>query len=89
VAIGSQVHGCLKIIYMKNYTVYFEIYGKKLKTTVMANNREHAEEIIRNKIIFHKIALMDDDKDDLFSKEDDMPPNDGLDYLKNILGIKD
>ncbi len=36
-------------------TVYFEIFGKKMKTTVDAVNNSDAEEQVRNKIIFHKI----------------------------------
>ena len=37
------------------YTVYFEIYGKKLKTEVNAKNEMEAKETIKNKIIFHKL----------------------------------
>jgi hypothetical protein len=77
---------------MKNYKIYFEIYGKRLVTTVSAENQEHAKQIIVNKIIFHKIILTDDN-DDIFSQEDNDKPTpsdyDNLDYLKNILGIKD
>ena len=40
---------------MKKYTIYFEIFGKKLKTTVLAENKEHAKEIIKNKIVFYRI----------------------------------
>lgn len=40
---------------MNEYTIYFEIYGKKMKTKVLANTKEEAKEIIRSKIIFHKI----------------------------------
>jgi len=71
---------------MKSYRVYFEIYEKRLKTTVKAKNQEHAKQIIKDKIIFHKI---DSDEDDLFLREDDVPPDDDLDYLKKMLGIKD
>lgn len=69
---------------MKRYKVYFEIYGKRLKTTVIANNLEDAKQIVKDKIVFHKI----DDEDDLFLKKDGLPP-DNIDFLKNILGIKD
>jgi len=56
---------------MKTYTIYFEFYGKKMKTTVQAENREQAKNIIKNKVIFIQI----DEKDET------------LDKLKNIFGI--
>ncbi len=45
------------------YTVYFEIYGKKLKTKVSAKSQDDAKQLIRNQIIFHKIeAKIEEDK---------------------------
>jgi len=44
---------------MAKYKVYFEIYGKKLKTTVEAKTAEHAKELIRSKIQFNHIAFED------------------------------
>ena len=40
---------------MNTYDVYFEIYGKKLKVKVNAKSKLQAEEIVKSKIIFHKI----------------------------------
>lgn len=40
---------------MNNYTVYFEIFGKKMKVEIKAKSKQQAEEIIKSKIIFHKI----------------------------------
>lgn len=40
---------------MKDYTVYFEIYGKKMKVTVKAFNEEGAKLIVKNQIKFHKV----------------------------------
>ncbi len=40
---------------MKEYTVYFEIFGKKMKTTVRAFNEEQAKAFVKNKIVFHKV----------------------------------
>jgi len=37
------------------YTVYFEIYGKKMKTTVEADSKSHAMEIVKSKIKFHDV----------------------------------
>ena len=39
---------------MKLYIVYFEIFGKKMKTTIEASSEKDAREKIANKIIFHK-----------------------------------
>jgi hypothetical protein len=40
---------------MKKYIVYFEIFGKKMKTEVFAMNEEQAMIAVKNKIIFHKV----------------------------------
>ena len=37
------------------YTVYFEIFGKKMKTTVYASSVAEAKQRVMDKIIFHKI----------------------------------
>lgn len=47
---------------MKNYTVYFEIYGKKMKTKVLAETKKDAKNQIRGKIKFHKV--LKDEKDE-------------------------
>jgi len=39
---------------MRNFDVYFEIYGKKLKKRVLAENEDDAKKQIVNDIIFHK-----------------------------------
>lgn len=40
---------------MKNYEVYFEIYGKKMKTTVLAESKQLAKVEVLNKLVFKKI----------------------------------
>lgn len=67
-----------KDITVKNYHVYFEIYGKKMRATVMANSKEEAENQIKDKITFHKTEIA---KDDYF--------NQSLDLLDNIIDILD
>jgi hypothetical protein len=42
---------------LNKYTVYFELFGKKMKTDVEARNEEHAKGIVKSKIIFHKVQL--------------------------------
>ncbi len=42
---------------MKNYDVYFELYGKKMKATILAESEVAAREAIKNKITFHKVVL--------------------------------
>ncbi|MDX1285955.1 MAG: hypothetical protein R3182_13120 [Draconibacterium sp.] len=65
----------MKII---TYTVWFEIFGKKMKTTVPARTEKEAKEAVRKKIIFHKIEC--DNKTFV---------DDAMDKLKDILNIFD
>lgn len=39
---------------MRNYDVYFELYGKKLKKRVLAKSEADAKKQIANDIVFHK-----------------------------------
>lgn len=65
---------------MKNYDIYFEIYGKKLKTSVFAESESDAKQKIYNKIIFHKISVNNDD----FIGQDTT----AFDNIMNIFGYK-
>lgn len=58
---------------MKQYEVYFTIYGKHLKTTVFAESEELAYEAVRNNLVFHKNRTK---------------VRDNVEYLKNIFGFK-
>lgn len=58
---------------MKNYVIYFDIFGKKLKTTVRAKNVELAKNKVRNAVLFDSIV---EDKDET------------VDFLKDVFGIK-
>lgn len=40
---------------MKKYHVYFEVYGKKMKTTLYAISKVQAENIVRSKLVIDKI----------------------------------
>lgn len=40
---------------MKGFKMFFEIGGKKMQTTVIAENENQAKQKIKDKIIFHKI----------------------------------
>jgi hypothetical protein len=57
------------------YTVYFELYGKKMKTIVNAKSEHEAKELVKSKIIFHRIESRIDD--------DEM-----LDHFASIFGFK-
>lgn len=61
---------------MKKYEILFEVYGKKLKTTIEANSEEKAKEIVKNKIRFDKIT-------ELRTKDDDI-----LDQMMGMFGMK-
>jgi len=46
---------------MKRYKIYFEFYGKKMSTTVMAENEFEAKNQVRNRINFLKTETSDND----------------------------
>ena len=58
---------------MNTYVIFFTIFGKHLKTVVKANSEREAQQIIRDKIIFHenKTEIIDDT----------------VEYLRKIFGI--
>lgn len=64
---------------MKEYNVYFEIYGKKLKTTVVARDAQDARRVVMSRIIWDKVEEV----------EKPAPPtgDEMLNTLKNIFGI--
>lgn len=64
---------------MKSYDVYFEFFGRKMKTKVLAKNEYDARVKIKDRIIFHKIEWT---KGDIFNESDDVM-NDFMNYLKN------
>jgi len=45
---------------LNKYSVYFEIYGKKMKTEAYAETEDLARQSIMSKIIFHKVELIED-----------------------------
>lgn len=55
------------------YTVYFELFGKKMKYTVKADSEEGAKYKIMGKVKWHKIVKQEDDV---------------LKGLKDIFGMK-
>lgn len=40
---------------MKEYTIYFEVFGKKMKINVNALSEEMAKDIVKDKIVFYKV----------------------------------
>ena len=57
------------------YTVYFEIFGKKMKYTVLAKSEEDAKYQIMGKIIWHKV-------------EPEITDDGTLDRLREMFGMK-
>lgn len=71
---------------MENFIIYFELYGKKMKTTVLAYNETDAKKVVQEKIIFHKIVKKINND---FNDEDikDFLGDDNIfDNLMNIFG---
>lgn len=54
------------------YAVFFEIYGKKMKTIIESFSEEEAKKIVQNKIIFHKVI------------KENSEYNDTIDQLNNM-----
>lgn len=64
----------------RNYIVYFEIYGKKMKVKVLAGSMTEAQQKVKGKIIFHKTIY---EQKDEFNQARDI-----VDNMLNILGDK-
>lgn len=60
----------------RNFTVYFELFGKKMQTKVIAKTEDEAKQMIQSKIIFHKVML---------SPNDDF--NEAMDIADDILNM--
>lgn len=59
------------------FLIYFEIYGKKMKTEVEADNKQEARDVIRSALIFHKIEQFPEQENDIVKK------------LQKMMGIND
>lgn len=70
---------------MEYFDVYFELFGKKMKTTVCAHNETGAKKIIQKKIVFHKVVKKEDDNEDI---KDFMGDDDTFKKLMNMFGMK-
>jgi hypothetical protein len=42
---------------MKDYEIYFGLFGRKMKTTIRAINKDVAESVLRQKIQIHSIKV--------------------------------
>ena len=62
---------------MTAFNVYFEIYGKKMKTIIVAESEAAAKKAIFDKIVFHKFVPIDTEE-----------PRDQFEWLKEMMGIK-
>lgn len=69
---------------MKTYTVYFEIYGKKMKASgIEATNQDQAERIVR-----HKLNIMNIEEEPSDLEKGKKIILDGVKDIGEILGIK-
>ena len=60
-----------------NYSIYFEVYGHKLKTVIQATSEAEAKRKVISKIKFNKVVCNE-------VKETDV----SVEFLKNMFGIK-
>lgn len=56
----------------RNYSVYFELYNRKVKALILAESEDDARKKLLEKVIFHKIEL---DKTDEFNQSMDLLDN--------------
>lgn len=57
----------------EKYEIWFELFGKKMKTTIAAISEDQAKSILMSKIIFHKVKVKGDpDSDDILNTLKDM-----------------
>ena len=72
---------------MNKYTIYFEIYGKKMKASIEAYSENDAENILREeKLDIKKIHLVEGKEPERTLRDD--INNDSVDFLKGMFGIK-
>lgn len=57
---------------MRNYDVFFEMFGRKMRMRVLAENETTAKEMVKDKIIFHKVTKPDDTFNQCVDMIDDM-----------------
>lgn len=71
---------------IRNYDVYFEMFGRKMRMRVLAENEQAAKEMVKEKIIFHKVTK----PDEAFNKCVDIIDNmiDLVDKMGNKNGTK-
>lgn len=67
------------------YEVYFEVFGKKMRTTITSPDKEGVKKVVKDRVIFHKIIKKSDNKvnDEQFIGDQQTFTN-----LKNIFGMK-
>jgi hypothetical protein len=64
---------------MKPYTVFFEIFEHKFKHTLYAYSNEHAEELIKAKIYFHRVTEgVSKEEDEAFGRIKDVFKKSGI-----------
>lgn len=57
---------------MKKWEVYFEMYGHRMKTEVLADSEEHAKNKVKAKLNFHKVVEQKQTLDDVLKEGEDL-----------------
>ncbi len=65
----------------REYIVWFELFGQKMKTTVIATSEKEAKKKVQGRMVFHKVEQKPEDKafSDIMGK---------FEEISNILGNK-
>lgn len=58
----------------REYIVWFEVFGKKMKTTVIATSEKEAMKKVQGRMVFHKVVEKSEDKafSDIMGKFDEI-----------------
>lgn len=64
------------------FLVYFEIYGKKMKTEVRATNEQQAINIVKSNILIHKVERI------LKSSKENCGDYDLIKELQKLMGMR-
>jgi hypothetical protein len=58
----------------REYIVWFELFGKKMKTSVIASSESEAKKRVQSKIVFYKVEVKPEDRafSDIMGKFDEI-----------------
>jgi hypothetical protein len=71
---------------MNEYEVFFELYGKKMRTKIVADNEEYAKDTVIQNINFCKVVKQESPKEPV--KDAGFNNDESFTFLMGIFGLK-